>query len=269
MLISKVTKPVFDLMPQVLQEHYTPVDASKPDTLYLLQSDDATELRNAKAREVLARQGAEALLATAQAERDAANTALAAFKTANPDAATAEAATLKRIEAATKEANDKVAKAEAAVTKTRDTLANTIREATLQSVVAGITDEETPGDASLIISAIKDRVVIDVTGDTPKITFLDEAGQVTADDLATFKKGVAENKKFAKIVIGSSATGGGATGSKQQTSGAGTNGKKFGDMNEHERTTLYNSNPGEFARLSELHSKASIAAVSHKPVLIR
>jgi hypothetical protein len=266
MLLTKVTKAVYDAMPEELKKHYSVADASKPDGEYLLQADEMTELRNAKAREVERRTTAEATIATITAERNTAVANLEALKIAQPDAAKAEAATLARIDAAVAEEKKKTADALALIDKSNKNLTKVYLETTLNNVVAGIVDET---DSDTLKTLIRDRVRVDVTGDVPKVTFLDEKGEVTADDLNSFKKTVADSPKFAKLIIGSGASGGGATGTKEQTSGAGNGAKKFADMNSTERTHLYRTNPAEFDKQSKAFEAASKADAYSKPTLIR
>jgi hypothetical protein len=80
--------------------------------------------------------------------------------------------------------------------------------------------------------------------DGVKVT--DKDGKLTISNLDQLKEEFRTSSDFAALVIGSKATGGGASG--QHHGGAV---KKFTEMNEQERVNLYRTNPAEYARLRD------------------
>lgn len=76
---------------------------------------------------------------------------------------------------------------------------------------------------------------------------LDGEGKPSALNLDDLKKEVIGNKEFAAILIGSKGSGSGAAGN-QRPGASGT--KAFKEMNEAERTALYNSDPAAYDRLA-------------------
>lgn len=73
----------------------------------------------------------------------------------------------------------------------------------------------------------------------------DEAGALTISTEAQLADEFKSNPRFASLVRGSLATGGGSAGA-----GTGTN-KPFKDMNDEERTKLYQENPEKFNQLAQ------------------
>jgi hypothetical protein len=264
MLTSKITKAVFDTLPAVLQAEYT-ADATKPED-YLLQTDDLKELRNAKARASQEKQEAETKLAAMTTERDTANITLKAFKEANPDKAAVETEKQKAIDAALVTERAKTKAAEDKVRAISGKYEKTLLAHTVGSVINGLTEAD---DAHLLEGPVSKRIKIDMTGDEPKVVFLDESGQPTVDNAESFKKGIADDKRYAKIVLGSKATGGGAQPGNSNGGGANGDAKKFSEMDEKSRTALFNTNPAEFNRLSQAARDAQIAASYGRQALIR
>lgn len=81
---------------------------------------------------------------------------------------------------------------------------------------------------------------------------LDKDGKVTANSVKELQQELIADAQFAPIIKGSSASGGGAAGSKLPAGG-----KKFGDMTESERVALHQKNPEEYRRLSAAHKAAA------------
>lgn len=78
-----------------------------------------------------------------------------------------------------------------------------------------------------------------------KVHVTDEAGALTISTEAQLADEFKANVRFASLVRGSLATGGGSTGA-----GTGTN-KPFKEMNDEERTKLYQENPEKFKQLAQ------------------
>jgi hypothetical protein len=77
----------------------------------------------------------------------------------------------------------------------------------------------------------------------------DEKGNLTISTVDQLTDEFKNNAKFASLITASKASGSGASGA--QGGDGGSSGKKFSEMNEKERTELYNSNPEEYRRLRD------------------
>lgn len=109
--------------------------------------------------------------------------------------------------------------------------------------------KEISTDPDLMLPHLKGRIKLEETGDGQFITrVLDEGGQPSALSVNEFKQFIVDNPKFAKIVVASKASGGGASGSQQKPNAGG---KKLSEMSESEKVKLYKENRPEFDRLSK------------------
>jgi len=95
----------------------------------------------------------------------------------------------------------------------------------------------------IISTFIEKRLRLD--GDELKVT--DEKGNLTISTVDQLKEEFRNNAKFGALVIASKASGGGAGGS----SNGGGAAKKFSELNEKERTDLYNQDKAEYRRLRD------------------
>jgi hypothetical protein len=97
---------------------------------------------------------------------------------------------------------------------------------------------------------VQDRISVKFDDDgKPQVIILDEAGNETDVNIDNFKKELRANKDLATVLVGSRASGGGATGVQGHSGGGATGGKKFSELNDTERRELYLTNPVEFQRL--------------------
>lgn len=78
---------------------------------------------------------------------------------------------------------------------------------------------------------------------------LDANGELSATTVEELRDELRANKKYAAIIRGSQANGGGSGGGGKGGSAT----KSFKDMSEKERTDLAKSNPGEFQRLLDAY----------------
>jgi hypothetical protein len=234
MLKSKINKADFDALPEALKQYY-----KANGDHYLLESDDAVELRNAKDREAEARRIATERADRLQAEKDAAeaatNEALLAKAKKEKDVEALEASWQAKLDAAV---NAEVTKR----TKREDQL----RELLVENKAIELANELSISP-KLILPHIRERLAAELDGDKPITRVLDADKQPTAKTLAELKQEFIDNKDFASIIKGSKGSGGGAGGSG---SGGGADGKKFTDLSETERVALHAENPVKFREMA-------------------
>lgn len=168
-------------------------------TGYVLDTDDATELMNARDRE---KQAAATATATAAAEKKRADDLqakidadIAAAAKGNPDkealvAANAEIARLKPLAEA-------LPKREAFIQEQLVT-----NEA--KAIATRIFGEK---NAEAMLHHVTSRLSTDLTGDKPKAVVLDKDGKPTSSDFASLEKDLKADARFSGIVVASKASG--------------------------------------------------------------
>lgn len=98
----------------------------------------------------------------------------------------------------------------------------------------------------LLVPFIERRLQFELGASGPETRVLDAEGKLSASTVEELAAEFKANTKFAALIRGSQANGGGAS----NTNGAGASGpKKPEDYSEQERVDLYRTNPAEFARL--------------------
>lgn len=107
---------------------------------------------------------------------------------------------------------------------------------------------------SLLTPHIRSRLKLEEVDGELTVSILDIAGKPSAATLDDLKKEMLQNKSFAPILIGSKASGSGATGG---SSGGGAS-KPFKDLSEAERTKFAKDDPEGFR--SALAAEQSAAA---------
>lgn len=227
-LKSKVTKAEFDALPEALKEHYKEVGDH-----YLLDSDDAEELRKAKEREAEERKREkERADAAEKAQREAEERERVAKEEAAKKKGDIAALELSWKEKSEKAVADEKTKREATEAQLRMLL--------VDNVAISIANEISTSP-KLIIPHLKARMAAELTGDKPITRVLDADGKPSALSLDDLKKEFVANADFAAIIKGSNANGGGAGGNG--SGGGAPSGKKIKDMTEAERTAMARSNP--------------------------
>lgn len=136
----------------------------------------------------------------------------------------------------------------------------TNRDAQLRAVLVDNTAlqlaQEISTSPDLILPHIKARLTMEEVDGKMLTRVLDGEGKMSAASVGELKNEIVADKRFASIITASKASGGGAQGAK---SGSSAGGKKYADMSEAERSTLYRENKPEFDRLRAEH-KATPAA---------
>lgn len=231
MLKTKITKADFDALPDALKAYY-----KQDGDNYLLQSDDAAELRAAKERESAARIAAEA---EAKRLKDEAAAAETARLKAEQDAADEKARKSGDIAALDKSWQAKLDDAVRVERERADKLEKQLRSALVDGKAEALAAEisTTP---ELLAPLIAARLDPDLTGEKAIVRIKDANGQPSAANLDDLKKEFVANAKFAAIIKGSNASGGGANGNN---SGGGAANKKISEMTEAEKVAYHRANP--------------------------
>jgi alanyl-tRNA synthetase len=235
-LKSKLTKTEFDALPDALKEHYK---ASGDN--YLLESDDAAELRAAKDRETEERKREKERADKLQLEKDEA-------ERLKRDAELAKAKKdkdVEALEASWKQEKDNAVAAERLKTEKREAQ---LREVLVENEAIKLADEISTSPV-LILPHIRARLRAELDGEKAVTRVLDEKGEVSAKTLADLKKELVDNAAFKAIIKASNASGGGAGGGGG--SGSGATDKKFTDLTETERTAIARENPVKFREMAK------------------
>lgn len=223
-LKTRITKDEHAALPDALKEHY-----KESGGAYVLDSDDANELRRAKDRADeearIAKEERDRLRGEKEAAEAAARAAEEERVRKSGDVAAIEASWQAKLAAA--EAKGKVE-----ADKLRDQIAKLTVDAKAEAIAAEISTVP-----ELIQPLIRARLEADLSGDVPFARVLDATGKPSALSLDDLKKEFVANEKYAAIIVGSKANGGGA--GENTPSGAGGP-KKINEMTEAERVAHFN-----------------------------
>lgn len=206
-LKKKITKEAFEKLPDVLKSEYV---ANGDD--YVLDVDgeeDTGALKRAKDREKQRADELATQIKDLQSKLDALDTN-DARKRGDIDALTKSYE--KKIEDLKTELGGKL-------TKSQEFARKTLIDETAKSMAVSISTVP-----SLMTKAIKERLLVDFDGDEPALKILDASGKLSAFSLDDLKKDFLTNKEYSSILIGSKASGGGA--SKLGTKISGAEGEK-------------------------------------------
>lgn len=126
-----------------------------------------------------------------------------------------------------------------------DRLTEMLKRNTVDAEAMRISSELSGPNADLILPHVRARMLVDLNEEGPKVRVLDEKGQVTADTLEDLKNYFFTSERFAPLVIGSKATGSGASGPK---SGGGSH-KKLSEMTATEEALFAKQNPQQYEQM--------------------
>ena len=227
-LKRKINKETYEKLSDEMKTIYT---ASGDD--YVLDAEDAKELKNAKDQE---KQRAKDL----QTELDSLRAKLEAIEDEKAQEIAKKTGDLAALEKSWKEKAEK--EKEPLIAEN-----NKLRAAAVKSLVdgtAGVIAQEIATVPSLMARAIKDRLTVDFDGDEPTLRVLGPDGKPSALTIDDLKKEFVANKDYSAIIVGSKATGSSAS---KQTSDSraflDANGKKrlFTDLSEAEQISYIES----------------------------
>lgn len=135
-------------------------------------------------------------------------------------------------------------------TSTRDAF---IKKSVVDSTVKAMAAKLAGKHSDVLAPHIRARLSVDLTGDIPELEIFDDKGRsgLTLDEL---EKSIVDTESFAPILVGSRATGSGASGN-QSSGGAGT-AKKFDEMSGTELVTLRRNDPAAYDKLKAARDAA-------------
>lgn len=221
-LKRKISKETYEKLSDEMKTIYS---ASGSD--YVLDAEDAEELKNAKDRE---KQRAKEL----QTQIDELQSKLDEIEDSKQKEQAKKNGDIAALEKSWKEKADK--EREPLVAEN-----NKLRAAAVKSLVdgtAGIIAQEIATVPSLMARAIKDRLTVDFEGDEPTLRVLGADGKPSALTIEDLKKEFVANKDYSAIIVGSKASGSSAAAQKSDSSAfLDANGKKrlFTDLSEAEQ----------------------------------
>lgn len=231
-LKSKLTKAEFDALPDAIKEHYKESGGN-----YLLDSDDARELREAKDREAEARRQEKDRADRLQAEKD----------TADKEAREAREAKAKKdkdfdaLETSYKEREALAVATEKAKTEKRE---QQLRELLVENKALELANEISTSP-KLILPHIRARLQAELDGEKPLTRVLDADGKVSAKTIPELRQEFVDNAEFKAIIKASNASGGGAGGGSGSGNGIPAD-KEFSKLSEAERVALQRADPVAF-----------------------
>lgn len=237
----KLTEEEYTALPKHFKDEYKKQD----DGSYVVDlegAEDTGALKRAKDHEKAERTKAQKALKEAldkQAEIETELTELreAKGKTADKDVAATEKAWQAKLAKREKELTDQLGSVQKALKDTMET-----------GVATSLAVELAGDNAELLTPHLAKRLRAEIVDGKAVTRVLDENGEVSALTPAELKKEILSSDKFAALVIGSKASGGGAAGARKGAGGSGTK-KKLSEMSATEEAQFANANPAEYQKL--------------------
>lgn len=250
MLKRKITKTEHTALNALLQAEYKA--EGEEFVLSAEGFDDPTELKRALDR---VREESKVATQKATAAETALNTLKEGQARANGDIATLEASWKEKMKVAEGEHKIEMAKV------------NKHLQATLiDSVALKLATDIAGTNADLLLPHIKTRLVTDLTGESPLTRVVDKEGKPSASSVEDLRKEISSDGRFKAIVVASKASGGGAAGGERSAGGGAPSDKKFGELNDKERTEFYKRDPDAFAAASAAHKEEARMPVARAAI---
>lgn len=153
------------------------------------------------------------------------------------------------VEALEKSWNEKFTKRETELQQQIDGLNASIQSLTVDKEAMAIANSvAVEGSSEVLLPHIKSRLAVEERDGKHVTVVKDADGKASALNLDDLKKEISENKAFAPLIVGSRASGGGAS---QSNGGAAT--KKFSEYTGAELSDIRAKNPAEYERLKQQH----------------
>jgi hypothetical protein len=231
-LKQKIDKAAFDALSDVLKAEYKLVGDS-----YVLDTDEASAAATALAAErdsnAALKRKLDEIDAQAAKDRKDAQDKLDEEARKNKDVNALEASWQGKL-------NDAVAEKDKEITGLKKQIDDLLVHGKAEALAAKIST--VPELLAPLIST-RLRASVDADGKpTTRVLVNNELSALSLDDL---EKEFLANPKYAGIIRGTSASGGGAN---ETLPGGGANGKKISEMTEAERVAAYRANPTDFNR---------------------
>ncbi len=168
---------------------------------------------------------------------------------------TAEEAARKNgdVEALENSWKEKLAKREQELMADRDSLASQIKELTVGRAATDLAAElAVQGSAKALLPHLQARLSMDIRDGKPTVVVLDANGKPSAATLEELKAEFVNDPAFAPLIVGSKASGSGASGAKPGGGAA----KKFDEYTGAELSAIRKSDPALYDRLkTEYHGE--------------
>jgi len=141
---------------------------------------------------------------------------------------------------------EKLTKREQELMADRDSLASQIRELTVGRAATDLAAElAVQGSAKALLPHLQARLSMDIRDGKPTVVVLDANGKPSAATLEELKAEFVNDPAFAPLIVGSKASGSGASGAKPGGGAA----KKFNEYTGAELSAIRNSDPALYQRL--------------------
>jgi len=150
------------------------------------------------------------------------------------------------VEAIEKSLKDKMAKLEQEKAEEMTKLQKVLEKNTIDSTARALASELSGDAADIILPHIRSRLGFELEDGNAKVRVLDDAGNPTADSIDDLKNFFFTSDRFAPIVVGSKASGGGAAGAKGR---GGATQKKLSEMNATEEALFARQNPEKYEQM--------------------
>lgn len=150
---------------------------------------------------------------------------------------------------------DKMAAREAELQAERDAALGAVRDLTVNDTATRLAAElAVPGSADVLLPHIKNRLALETQDGKPVVRVLGPDGKPSAATVDDLRKEIANDKRFAPLIVASLANGGGASGSKGGRAADKNPFAKGDGFNLTEQARLMRENP---ALAAQLKSQAS------------
>lgn len=154
------------------------------------------------------------------------------------------------VEALDKSWQEKLSKRERELLDQLESHSAQVRELTVGRAATELATElAVSGSAKALLPHIQARLGMDMRDGRPTVVVLDADGKPSAATLAELKNEFASDPAFAPLIVGTRATGGGASGAKHGGGAA----KRFTDYTGAELSAIRKSDPALYERLKSDH----------------
>lgn len=145
---------------------------------------------------------------------------------------------------------EKLTKREQELLSERESLASQIKELTVGRAATDLAAELTvQGSAKALLPHLQARLSMDLRDGKPTVVVLDANGKPSAATLEELKAEFVNDPAFAPLIVGSKASGSGASGAKPGGGAA----KKFDEYTGAELSAIRKSDPALYERLKNEH----------------
>lgn len=234
-----ITKEEYDALDESIQGLYTE-NADGGFKLDLEDLEDTGALKRAKEHEKEARKKAETKAREIESS-------MKELQTQMEELQNGESRKKGDVESLEKSYQKKMQELESKYKEQIDGLTSTLKKNTVDATARQLASDLSGENADIILPHIRNRLAFEYENGDAKVRVLDENGNVTADSIDDLKNSYFTNEKFSPIIVGSKASGGGASGAKG--GGGATGQKKLSEMSATEEAQFANENPEAYQKM--------------------